>query len=232
MGQTRAKFGVRKSKHQLFLILFTAVLLSLLAPPSFSVDRQKNDDAIRSILQQLQTFNVLSGKFIQYRNLVGIPKSLQSSGGFLFWRAHGLYWHIDKPFSHALTYTPDDILFWGEATKLGGRQKKSVIEKQISKTLLAIFGGDVSQIQEMFELTWHINDAHWEIDLIPKTYAAKKSISNVIVKGSRHIEELVILSRGGDKTRILFSDVIPAAHIPILSCKYFSEASLSLCQNR
>ncbi|NOY72116.1 MAG: outer membrane lipoprotein carrier protein LolA [Gammaproteobacteria bacterium] len=224
MGKIRIKRGVIKHQLLFFILFFLA------ATSSWAADKRENDKAVTEILQQLQTSNVLQGKFVQHRTLVGIPNALQSSGYFVFWRSHGLYWHLEKPFSHALTYTPDEILFWGEAEKTAqpGRQK-SKIQQQTSRILLAIFGGDLSQVQDMFELTWRSTGSSWEIELQPKTYAAKKSIDKVLVKGSRHIDVLTIWAKEGDEMRILFSDVAAVARVPVSYCKYFPEPSSALC---
>ncbi len=210
----------------LFVVLFALIATSL----SVVADKREGDATMNQIFQKLQTFNVLQGQFVQYRKLVGIPNDLKSSGHFVFWRSHGLYWHLEKPFSHALTYTPDEILFWEEAGKAAqpGRQQ-SKIQQQTNRILLAIFGGDLSQVQDIFELTWRSTGSSWEIELQPKTYAAKKSIDKVLVKGARHIDVLTIWAKEGDEMRILFSDVTAVARVPNSVCQYFPEPSLALC---
>lgn len=192
------------------------------------------DEAVTNghLYSQVRQHRVINGDFEQIRELTGVPRPIRSSGRFVYWRDHGLYWEIREPVSQASTFTPDAVIHWQSTTGL--QQSGSVtspLQKQINGILLAFFGGDTSSLEKIFHSRWlpgNPSDAeHWTLELIPGMAVVKRSVKRITLSGDVHVKDLKIEASNGDKTRIRFSDIQVARHPSAGDCRYFDLHSAS-----
>src|SRR5690606_32562979 len=121
------------TKKNIFFLL--AVLLLVLTELAFA---NSEENAMQTVVQQLNSVTVIHGKFEQQKPLQGLDSPLTSSGPFIFWKEKGLYLTSDTPFFNASTITPDNIIHWQEnGTGSISEEQSGLIQREISRTLLA-----------------------------------------------------------------------------------------------
>ncbi|MFV2090843.1 MAG: outer membrane lipoprotein carrier protein LolA [Pseudomonadales bacterium] len=175
----------------------------------------------------------MKGRFEQWRNLTGIPHPIRSSGRFIYWRDHGLYWETLEPISQASTFTPNTIIHWQSTpTSRQADRISSPVQKQISRILLAVFGSDIRSLEKLFDSRWNSKPEPgaklWTVDLTPTMAAAKRVVEKITLSGENYINSLNLDASNGDTTRIHFTDIRAFAHPASDDCQYFDLDS-SLC---
>lgn len=197
------------------------------------------DAAITSeqLSRQITQHQIVRGRFEQWRTLTGIPRPIRSSGHFIYWRDHGLYWETGKPISQASTFTPDAIIHWQsgidlQQTKRQSDKSSSPVQKQISRILLAVFGGDIQSLEKLFNSYWSTDQEQktkqWTVELTPTAASIKRVVEKITLSGGDYISNLNLDASNGDTTRIHFTDLGASVYPTANDCPYFDLDS-SLC---
>jgi len=203
-----------------------STIILILSFATVSLSHHVNADNTTEISQQMahkmRQHQVVTGRFEQQRQLTGIPIPIHSSGRFIFWRDYGLYWETQQPILQSSTFTPESIINWRSNGSMRTKDRSSSpIQKQISRILLAVFGGDTQSLDKYFSSHWHAELDPWTVDVTPTTTSIKKVIQNITLTGSNYINSLSVTGGNGDTTQIHFfglkESVLPAAN----DCLYF-----------
>jgi len=212
-----------------FSVVLLALCSTLLLPQQVNAD----DSASASVkLSRQMQHQVIKGRFEQLRHLTGIPRPIRSSGRFIYWRDHGLYWETQKPIAQASTFTADAIIHW-QATSRSPQveQNSSPIQQQVSRILLAVFGGDIQSLESLFDSHGQSESKaeikQWTVELIPTMDAVKQVVEKISLSGEDYIQRLSLNASNGDSTQIQFSTIRVLSH-PGDDCRYF-ENDASLC---
>ena len=185
----------------------------------------------KHLSQQMLQHKVIRGHFEQQRTLTGIPRPIRSSGRFIYWRNHGLYWETKKPIFQASTFTPDTIIHWQtNSAKRQADRSSSPIQKQISRILLAVFGGDTESLKMLFDSHVSSKGEEWQIVLTPAIDVVKKAVEKITLNGKEHVNKLYLSASNGDASQILFLDVSTYPHLAADDCSYF-DVEPSSCPN-
>ncbi len=214
-------------------LVFTVVLATLCSTTVLPQRIYAEDTAVASerLSRQMRQHQVVKGRFEQSRNLTGIPRPIRSNGRFIYWRDHGLYWEIQKPISQASTFTPDTIIHWRPDTAARqANRSSSPIQKQISRILLAVFGGDIRSLEKLFDSHWSFGAERWSVDLIPTAAPVKQAIRKITLSGRDYINSLSLDASNGDNTQIHFTDISAFTHPAAADCQYF-DLDTSLCSD-
>lgn len=215
------------------LILALIITLMTLPQPVYAGDTA---EASNLLSQQMRQHQVVKGHFEQSRTLTGIPRPIHSSGRFIYWRNHGLYWKTEKPISQASTFTPDAIIHWQSGTDLQQAKRQvnkstSPVQKQISRILLAVFGGDIQSLEKLFNTHWHSGstpgEKQWTVDLTPSVTAIKQAVEKITLSGGDYVNNLNLDASNGDTTRIHFSNIRAFTYPAADDCQYFNQDSAS-----
>lgn len=206
-------------------ILTFVITLAMLCSTAILPQRVYADDtavASEQISRQMRQYQVVKGRFEQWRNLTGIPRPIRSSGRFIYWRKHGLYWETQKPISQASTFTSDAIIHWQSdtATRQADRSS-SPVQKHISRILLAVFGGDLQALEKLFDSRWSSAAEHWIVDLTPTATTVKQVIQKITLSGGDYINSLSLDASNGDTTQIHFTHISAFAHPATDDCRFF-----------
>lgn len=187
----------------------------------------------KHLARQMQQHRVVKGRFEQWRNLTGIPRPIRSSGRFIFWRDHGLYWETREPIFQSTTFTPDAIIYWqSTATTRQADRSSSPIQQQISRILLAVFGGDIRSLEKLFDSRWSSGPEQWTVDLTPTAAAVKRVVQEITLAGGDYVSRLSLNARNGDNTRIHFTDISALTHPAVDDCQYFDLGPQSCLGNK
>lgn len=213
-----------------FVITLTA-LCSIVSLPQ-RVYAGDTTVANEQLSRRMHQHPVVKGRFEQLRTLTGIPRPIHSSGRFIYWRDHGLYWETLKPITQASTFTPDAIIHWQTtATSQQADKSSSPIQKQISRILLAVFGGDIQSLEMLFDSRWSSGSEsgakQWTVDLIPTMAAVKRVVEKITLSGGDYVNSLNLNASNGDTTQIQFTNISTFAYPAIDECRYFDLDSSS-----
>lgn len=66
-------------------------------------------------------------------------------------------------------------------------------------------------MQREFELTLHVDDNGWQLDLMPTAAPLNAVFSKITLRGNQEIDQLELVEKRGDRTDIQFSQ---QTHIP------------------
>lgn len=151
---------------------------------------------------------VLCGRFDQSKQLTGVKKPLVSNGRFCVVADKGVLWRTLEPFPTTVRLTPDEIVYLREdrvTMRLDSKQEPAA--RMIRNVLSGLLAGDLGQIEELFEVDGAIHDRSWTAILKPREPNLAKAISNVALEGGAYVKNITISETGGDRTRIVFSEI-------------------------
>lgn len=154
------------------------------------------------------------GKFTQSKILSGVSKKLNSEGFFIVDKSKGIVWITEKPIYQTLKVSDAGIRIGnksGVLMNLDARSEPSV--KYINELVLAIFSGDMSALEKLFNYSGDVTAKGWNLELTPKN-TASTFFMKITIEGSSAINRISFISKDGDLTEVVFSDVRLA---PVLS---------------
>lgn len=154
------------------------------------------------------------GKFIQSKALSGVSKRLNSEGFFIVDKSKGIMWITEKPIYQTLKVSNSGIRIGnksGVLMNLDARSEPSV--KYINELVLAIFSGDMSALEKLFNYSGEVTSKGWNLELTPKN-TISTLFKKITIVGSSTINRISFISKDGDLTEVIFSDVRLA---PVLS---------------
>lgn len=180
------------------------------------------ESAIQNVIQKLNSVTVIHGNFEQQKRLQGLDYPLASSGQFIFWKGKGLYLASSKPFFNASTITPDNIIHWQEnGTGSISEEQSGLVQREISRTLLAFFSADVKLIEERFTTQWQFDGNDWQLLLTPRHDMVRKQMRSAELHGENYIESLRIVGGNGDVTQLNFTDINSSDSPTPEQCRWF-----------
>lgn len=152
--------------------------------------------------------DVMCGRFDQSKQLVGIKKPLASSGRFCVVAGKGVLWRTLQPFPATLRLTRDEIVqMQGDRVAMRLDAKQEPVVKMINSVLFSLLSGDLSQLDQLFEMDGRIQGKQWKVTLKARAPALAKAIGALTLEGSDYVKKVTIDEAGGDHTDILFSDI-------------------------
>jgi hypothetical protein len=152
--------------------------------------------------------DVMCGHFDQSKQLVGIKKPLASSGRFCVVAGKGVLWRTLQPFPATLRLTRDEIVqMQGDRVAMRLDAKQEPVVKMINSVLFSLLSGDLSQLDQLFDMDGKIQGKQWKVTLNARAPALAKAIGVLALEGSDYVKKVTIDEAGGDHTEILFSDI-------------------------
>lgn len=184
-------------------ILITAALLgACAAAPAIT----RAAAPVAKIQAMLAKPDVLCGRFDQTKQLAGMKKPLASHGRFCVVAGKGVLWRTLKPFPNTLRLTRDEIVhFQGERVAMRLEAKNEPVVRMINSVLFSLLGGDLAQLDKLFEVDGTADAAGWQVALKAREPALAKAIGAINLEGGAHVKNIVMNEASGDKTTIVFS---------------------------
>ncbi|MEE8059047.1 MAG: outer membrane lipoprotein carrier protein LolA [Pseudomonadales bacterium] len=173
------------------------------------------------MMTQLGKSAYVEGKFIQERYLQGFSRSLVSSGTFLYWQEKGVYWEIQKPFFHAVTYRDSDIIHWGSNGKPTEVIKTDIVQKLVSRVILAMLSANLERLEEQFYVETKPDPQGWFMVLRPKLKVVAQIIQHIDVVGGKYLQQIDLMAVNGDKTVIAFVNTEESPQPSKEKCQHF-----------
>jgi len=212
----------------IFLLFF---MMFFAAVAGAQTDTEKwQQEKIQKITNQLQQHTLLAGEFRQTRRLQGFSRAIESTGIFIYWQGHGLYWETRQPFFQASTFIQDGVIDWRQSDGF----KSEVIDnnpilKNISSIIVPLVGGDLEKLERTFDASWDFGEKEWSITLEPVSFMISRAVSGIEVTGQQFIRNFVITTSGNDITAIDFFNITLADHPDYTQCRYFQRKGQAIC---
>jgi len=207
-------------------VLRFLIIITLASTGSWS----QAESTTTQVVAHMQQHPLISGEFLQTRQLQGLPRPIISSGNFIFWRQHGLYWETLQPFYQATTFARDEVITWlapeGPAQPAASRDH---VQKYANRILLSIFGADMEMIDGLFSSQWHSDGDNWSVVLTPANASVKKAISNAHLSGMQYLQQLRVTSSNGDVSTMVFDQVQAQTQLTAAQCARFSRNGVIPC---
>ena len=184
--------------------------------------QQLVDSVLAGVAGKMAATRVLTGRFVQHRQISGLPRPLVSSGDFQLAtqlsgtlggigelaRDAGSTWRTHKPFESELVLAPD-----GMTLRSGGtEQRLSSTEQPALQAalglLFAMFAMDLDRLDAAFELFGQAQDGSWQLGLRPRAGGLAQVFTSAVITGSAQVDRIELSSDGGDSTVIEFSGVV------------------------
>ena len=164
-----------------------------------------------TLVSQIETLvsaaPTVRGNFTQSKTLSGVSKKLNSEGFFIVDKSKGIVWITEKPIYQTLKVSNSGIRIGnksGVLMNLDARSEPSV--KYINELVLAIFSGDMSALERLFNYSGEVTAKGWNLELTPKN-TVSTLFKQITIVGSSTINRISFISKDGDLTEVIFSDV-------------------------
>jgi outer membrane lipoprotein-sorting protein len=164
-----------------------------------------------TLVSQIETLvsaaPTVRGKFTQSKTLSGVSKKLNSEGFFIVDKSKGVVWITEKPIYQTLKVSNSGIRIGNKSSvlmNLDARSEPSV--KYINELVLAIFSGDMSALERLFNYSGEVTAKGWNLELTPKN-TVSTLFKKITIVGSSTINRISFISKDGDLTEVIFSDV-------------------------
>lgn len=165
------------------------------------------DSLINQIGDLVSASPTVRGRFAQSKTLSGVSKKLNSEGFFIVDKSKGVVWVTEKPIYQTLKVSNSGIRIGnksGVLMNLDARSEPSV--KYINELVLAIFSGDMTALEKLFNYSGDVRAKDWNLELTPKN-TVSLPFKKITIVGSSAISRISFVSKDGDLTEVIFSDV-------------------------
>ncbi len=164
------------------------------------------DPLVGQIQAMLAKPAILCGRFDQTKQLSGLKKPLQSNGRFCVVNGSGVVWRTLQPFPSTLRLTRDEIInYQGDRVAMRMDAEKEPTVRMINNVLFSLLGGDLGQLNALFDIKGAVTGDSWHVDLTAHSAALAKAIGTISLAGGAYVNSIRMDEAGGDKTLIIFS---------------------------
>ena len=161
---------------------------------------------VAKIQAMLAKPDVLCGRFDQSKQLAGMKKPLLSNGRFCVVKGKGVLWRTLKPFPNTLRLTRDEIVhLQGDRVAMRMDARNEPVVRTINSVLFSLLGGDLAQLDKLFEVDGSADKDSWQVALKAREPALAKAIGAVALEGGAYVKRIEMNEASGDKTSIVFS---------------------------
>ena len=163
---------------------------------------------VAEIQAALSKPKLMCGRFDQTKQLSGIKKPLLSHGRFCVVAGKGVLWRTLQPFPNTLRLSRDEIVqIQGDRVAMRLDAKQEPVVKMINSVMFSLLSGDLSQLDNLFELDGSIKNGNWQVALKARQPALAKAIGNIALEGGAYVRKVTMQEAGGDHTEIVFSAI-------------------------
>ncbi|MFN8391110.1 MAG: outer membrane lipoprotein carrier protein LolA [Bdellovibrionota bacterium] len=206
--------------------LLQHLLLSILlisAPgwvPSFAAAAAPS--TIEELVRQLGTDPIARFHFRQEKRIKSLKRPIVSEGEMVFERTKGIIWSTTSPRPSEFVITPYGITRMEEGQELTSLEsKENPAVEAFTKVFLSLFRGDVTELQQTFELTIYSAPGHaspgnsspggesqnsaWTLSLTPKDDRVGHFLTGLRLTGDRSLSTVELDEANGDHATISLS---------------------------
>ena len=190
------------------------LLLPVLAMSSLTAHAGEQD--VKRLGQLLGQSNTITARFSQL-TLDGSGTQLQETTGDMSVKRPGLfYWHTDAPQEQTMTSDGKKVTLWDPDLEQATIKK---LDERLTQTPALLLSGDVSKIEQSYDVSSKTQGEVMEFILKPKT---KDTLFDSLRLSFRkgNISEMQLIDSVGQRTNILFNEVKVNKEIPESKFKF------------
>ena len=190
------------------------LLLPVLAFTAFSASAAQPD--VQSLTNLLEKSKTLTARFSQM-TLDGSGTQLQETAGEMALQRPGLfYWHTDAPQEQTMISDGKKVTLWDPDLEQATIKK---LDERLTQTPALLLSGDVSKIEQSYDVSSKTQGEVMEFILKPKT---KDTLFDSLTLSFRNgkINDMQLIDSVGQRTNILFSGVKVNEDIPASTFKF------------
>ncbi|GAB5450907.1 MAG: hypothetical protein Hals2KO_12350 [Halioglobus sp.] len=220
------------------------LLLALLLTPLYGLSNEASTTASRAsstnvtaetratVAARLREKAVIVGEFRQTRTDAKLPRPLQSSGHFVFWRGHGVHWATTSPLTQQTVYRPDTTWQMDDGPA-SARELRSRSDDIFRSVLLDVLSFDEAKLAAEFQPQWQVSDnGSWQLNLIPMRGHLARAIESVELHGDENIERIEITDTRGGALLLEFHAQHSELAVTTDSCERLFLFSAQQCQSK
>jgi len=188
-----------------FIIILFLVTTSLFAQSEFR-PMEDSEWFRENMIRASEETNSIASDFEQLKHLSFLEEDVTSTGRFYFQKEHKLRWEYSSPFFYLIIFNNDTVL-------IRDSEKTSVYDaasgqmfRQINDIMLRMVNGTILESKD-FKFEYLENNQYYKLDMEPLDENMKEFLSGIslfINKDDYTADELLMLERSGDFTRIRF----------------------------
>ena len=147
--------------------------------------------------------------FKQTKSLSSSPRKFVSTGSVQILPGTGMVWYTDKPYASVLAIGKSSLrqsIRGGEFTDLEIANNQVYVS--ISQCMDAMFSGNLSTLQSLFNAFFLLEGETWNLLLVPKDKGVSSFIDYIVMTGNKCLESLLIVEKGGDSVLYELSDLV------------------------
>ena len=190
------------------------LLLPVLAMSSLTAHAGEQD--VKRLGQLLGQSNTITARFSQL-TLDGSGTQLQETTGDMSVKRPGLfYWHTDAPQEQTMISDGKKVTLWDPDLEQATIKK---LDERLTQTPALLLSGDVSKIEQSYNVSSKTQGEVMEFILKPKT---KDTLFDSLRLSFRkgNISEMQLIDSVGQRTNILFNEVKVNKEIPESKFKF------------
>ncbi|OZY60457.1 outer membrane lipoprotein carrier protein LolA [Pseudomonas lundensis] len=190
------------------------LLLPVLAMSSLTAHAGEQD--VKRLGQLLGQSNTITARFSQL-TLDGSGTQLQETTGDMSVKRPGLfYWHTDAPQEQTMISDGKKVTLWDPDLEQATIKK---LDERLTQTPALLLSGDVSKIEQSYDVSSKTQGEVMEFILKPKT---KDTLFDSLRLSFRkgNISEMQLIDSVGQRTNILFNEVKVNKEIPESKFKF------------
>lgn len=150
----------------------------------------------------------LCGRFEQTKQLAGMKKPLVSSGRFCVVAGKGVLWRTLKPFPNTLRLKRDEIVHMqGSRVSMRLEASQEPTVRTINGVLFSLLGGDLGQLESLFEVDGSVSGDSWRVALKARNAAVARAVGAISLEGGAYVRSIRMVDEGGDRTEIVFTEL-------------------------
>jgi outer membrane lipoprotein-sorting protein len=171
------------------------------------VSLSSNARSIEEVTQQLSEQKLVRGEFSQQRDMEMFSQPLTSLGHFVIDKKSGLLWQQTTPFPVVLVLSDHKLSQkFGEQSPQIMTAEENPMVFYFSHIFLSLFDGDTKQLDKQFTQSFSELADSWKLTLKPKQAPLDAVFEQIVITGTRYIDQIELKEVRGDNTTIRFSN--------------------------
>jgi len=188
-----------------FIIILFLVTTSLFAQSEF-LPMEDSESFRQNMIRASEETNSITSDFEQLKHLSFLEEDVTSKGLFYFQKENKLRWEYTSPFFYLIIFNNDTVLIRDQEKTNIYDAASGQMFRQINDIMLRMVNGTILESKD-FEFEYLENDQYYKLDMVPLDENMKEFLSGIslfINKDDYTADELLMLERTGDFTRIRF----------------------------
>ncbi len=188
-----------------------ALLVSIIALATQTGAKPEDDGRVDCVMRELASISGLEAKFREEKQLTLLKEPLVSVGSLFYSKPGSMLRRVEAPIRSRTLVRDDQLTIDGPGGRRSMQLSQNPAVRVFVDTFRMLLAGDLAALRGIHEIEFEGSSAgceDWRLRLRPLQPGPVQEIQ--AAGNGRVVSELFIHDRGGNRTRIYFSQVDPA----------------------